>query len=112
MRHNQFNFIRTSIFCVLIFLVFIGAISGCVGELVKNEYQGVLNSTDRVCRGSGNDQVCQYEWRMRGTQGYHDEVFVNMIDVGEEYALVVTGWRIPVLSSFRNVISVQHVARP
>lgn len=111
----------------VIFVTTIAAVlgGGCVAAFVKNDYQGILNSTERVCRGSGDSQICNYEWRFRGTNGYHDEVFVNMdslvnakfnsadfqnsVDVGQEYRLVVTGWRVPFLSMFRNVIRVTPV---
>lgn len=110
---------------VLIALIFISVLLGACADLVKNDYQGVLHSTERVCRNSGDSLNCHYEWRFRGTRGYEDEVFINRdsfinwkfnsadfqnkIDAGEEYRLVVTGWRIPVISTFRNVISVEVV---
>ncbi|MCH8517904.1 MAG: DUF1523 family protein [Cyclobacteriaceae bacterium] len=106
-------------------LVGVTLIVGAIGAWVHNDYQGVLNSSERVCRGSGDSLECHYEWRFRGTAGYADEVFVNRdsvlnakfnsadfqnrIDTGQEYTLVVTGWRIPILSMFRNVIAVRAV---
>lgn len=141
MRRNSFRQNRNSSFRgfnggatlveIMIVVIIVTVIAtvlggGCVAAFVKNDYQGVLNSTERVCRGTGDSRTCNYEWRFRGTNGYQDEVFVNRdsvinakfnsadfqnrVDVGEEYRLVVTGWRVPIMSMFRNVIRVEPVS--
>lgn len=123
--HSKFQFFFVLAFCSIFLFVLSSFAVHCAGEFVKNDYQGSLNSTERVCRSTGESVSCHYEWRFRGTNGFPDEVFANRdsivntkfnsadfenrVEVGQEYRLVVTGWRIPVLSMFRNVISVEVV---
>lgn len=98
---------------------------GCVGSFVVNEVEGTVVDKERVCRNTSDRVVCRYEVRIHGINGHENEVLENRDEivhgkfnsadvqnnliVGEKYRFRVSGWRIPVLSAFRNIIGYERI---
>lgn len=85
-----------------------------------------VTDKDRIVTGSGEDTSSKYLVWTENSTG-KDEVFENIdawlsgkfassdvqgqLKVGKEYNAVVYGWRIPLISQYRNIVSVKPVGQ-
>lgn len=103
-------------FVAMVFILLGG--SYALHESTKEMVEVTVKKTDRECFGSGDSVVCKYmvytsDEVFENTDTIFDGKFnstnlQNILTVGKTYKFLVTGHRMPALSSFRNILSVRE----
>ena len=109
------RFAVITIIAVIIALCFVGS---CVGSFNDNEYTVTVTDKERVNKGDdskylvygddneGNSLVFENtDCMLRGK--WNSSNIQGSIKVGNTYTFTVVGYRIPIFSSYQNIISVE-----